>query len=216
MWAVGHLALGYLTGKGTSKALPERINIPLLFFTSIAPDFDLIIPGLAHRGPTHSLILYTLALIPFYLIFRRKTIIYFASIASHVLIGDLLFTGGNIGVQILWPLTLTRFRGPNMLAFNENLVEWIFFSLFLVIAIKSKDLHKLFKPQPLNLISTIPVFALFVPIFLGFPEETPVTLLVPHLIFLAILASSIFIDLKSVLQKRWRLVHARSSTRPTA
>ncbi|MFH0897315.1 MAG: metal-dependent hydrolase [Candidatus Bathyarchaeota archaeon] len=199
MWAVGHLALGYFAGKGVSKALNERLNIPLLFFSSLAPDFDIIIPSLAHRGPTHSLIVYALALIPFYLVFGRKTLIYFASISSHALVGDLLFTGGNLGVQILWPLNSTWFLGPNLPAFTDVILEGIFFSLFLIMAIKVRDLQKLFEPNPQNLVLTMPIFAIFMPVFLGFPVGTPFGLLIPHLVCLAILTYSIFLDLKSIL-----------------
>jgi len=58
MFAVGHVALGYLTGKATSKLLNARINIPLLFFASNIPDIDFLL-GLEHRGTTHSLIVQT-------------------------------------------------------------------------------------------------------------------------------------------------------------
>jgi membrane-bound metal-dependent hydrolase YbcI (DUF457 family) len=94
MWAVGHLALGYLTGKATSKPLRENINIPLLFFASIIPDVDLLIPVLEHRGPTHSLLVYALVLIPFFIIFGKRTTVYFVALTSHALLGDLVATGG--------------------------------------------------------------------------------------------------------------------------
>ncbi len=51
MYAVGHFALGYLTGKVAAKSLDVKINLPLLFLASVFPDIDILIPGLVHRGP---------------------------------------------------------------------------------------------------------------------------------------------------------------------
>jgi hypothetical protein len=56
MYAVGHFALGYLTSKIASKSLNVNINLPLIFLASVLPDIDLLIPGLHHRGPLHSII----------------------------------------------------------------------------------------------------------------------------------------------------------------
>ena len=72
MFAVGHLALGYITGKSSLKILKSNIDIPLIFTLSILPDIDLLIPRLAHRGPTHSIITITLVSLPLLIIYRKK------------------------------------------------------------------------------------------------------------------------------------------------
>jgi membrane-bound metal-dependent hydrolase YbcI (DUF457 family) len=72
MFAVGHIALGYLSGKAASKLLDARINVQLLFFASIVPDVDFLL-GLEHRGPTHSLILQTAVFIPIFLAYKKRS-----------------------------------------------------------------------------------------------------------------------------------------------
>jgi len=203
MFAVGHLALGYLTGKATSKVLTVDINIPLLFFASILPDFDLLIPGLAHRGPTHSLVIYALVFLPFVMLFGKKTIIYFVALSQHVLLGDLLATGGMQGVQLLWPLASKWYTTPFYITTLTNVYfEWTFFLLSMALMLKMRDLQKLFQPHPLNLLLTIPVVAIILPVFLGFPFPAPMGLVIPHLVYLVLLAFSILIDLKAILIKK--------------
>ena len=196
MWAVGHLALGYLTGKGAAKVLKENINVPLLFLTSIILDVDILIPTLAHRGPTHSLVLSLMALVPCYLIFGRKVIIYFLSICSHSLLGDLFFTGRAQDVQIFWPLTLKGYSGLSIPMGYDVPLEWLFFVLSMGVMVCVRDLEKMFEPHPINLILTIPVLTIIMPVFLGFPPGVPSDLFIPHLVYLAIISFSILTDLK--------------------
>jgi len=51
MFAIGHFALGYIFGKGTSKLAKVALNLPLLLATSVLPDVDLLFRFLTHRGP---------------------------------------------------------------------------------------------------------------------------------------------------------------------
>jgi membrane-bound metal-dependent hydrolase YbcI (DUF457 family) len=150
MWAVGHLALGYLTGKGAAKVLKENINVPLLFLTSIVLDVDILIPTLAHRGPTHSLVLSLIALVPCHLIFGKKALIYFLSICSHTLLGDLLFTGGAGCVQLFWPLTSKGYSGLSLPIVYDVPLEWLFFVLSMGVMVYRRDLQKMFEPHPLR------------------------------------------------------------------
>jgi len=197
MWAVGHLALGYLTGKGASEVLKEKFNIPLLFLMAIVPDIDILIPTLPHRGPTHSLVIYSIALVPFYLIFGKKALIYYTSICSHTLLGDLVFTGGALGVQIFWPLTSTEYSGLSMSLVYDVPVEWLCFSASMGLMVYVRDLPKMFEPHPLNLLLTIPVLTIILPVFIGFPPGVPSGLFIPHLVYLAIISFSILTDLKT-------------------
>ena len=204
MFAVGHLALGYLTGKATSKPLRVDINIPLLFFASILPDVDLLIPSL-HRGPTHSLVVYALFFIPFFILFGKKTIIYFVALSQHALLGDFLATGGMQGVQLLWPLTSKWYTTPFYITTLTNVyLEWTFFLLSMALMLKMRDLQKLFEPHPLNLMLTIPIITIILPVFLGIPLHTPIGLFIPHLAYLGLLALSILIDFKAILTKKTR------------
>ena len=106
MYAIGHFALGYLTGKGSGRLLKAKINMPLLLVASVIPDVDLILqrvnPELfMHRGPTHSIITFTVLMIPFFVIYRKQAVPYYAALLSHSLIGD-FFTGG---IELFWPVS---------------------------------------------------------------------------------------------------------------
>ena len=83
MFAVGHMALAYLLGKGSSKALHTKINIPILLVLSILPDSDIIYDFLTgaeiHRGPTHSIIFAAIVFIPIFIHYRKTAIPYFSS-----------------------------------------------------------------------------------------------------------------------------------------
>jgi hypothetical protein len=87
-FAVGHLALGYLTGKASGGLLKQRINIPLILTVSIIPDIDMLIPGLYHGGPTHSIVLILALTFPAILLWKTKAIPYILALLSHPLIGD--------------------------------------------------------------------------------------------------------------------------------
>ncbi len=198
MFAVGHIALGYLTGKTASKLLRVEINIPLLFLASVLPDIDLVL-GLEHRGPTHSIIVYAIAFLPIFLVYGKRCLPILVALTQHSLIGDML-TGG--GVQILWPVTSQWYGLQICMASDLSVsMEWAAFLLFLILFWKTNDARSLLKGNKLNLLLTIPVFAIVLPAFLGFPMAVPVALIVPHLILLAILAIPIITGVKRILRK---------------
>jgi hypothetical protein len=203
MWAVGHLALGYLTGKATSKILGVSVNIPLLFFVSILPDFDMLTPFLIHRGPAHSLVVYALISIPFFMLFGKKSIIYFVALSQHALLGDFLANGGLSGVQLLWPISATWYTTPFYITILTLVYfEWALFLLSMVLMVKTRDIRALFKPHPFNLVLTIPIIAIILPVSLGIPIRVPIGLVIPHLAYLVLLAFSILIDFKTILTKK--------------
>ena len=200
MYAVGHLALGYLTGKATGKLLNVSVSLPLLFLASVIPDIDLLIPGLQHRGPTHSLIISTLIFIPLVAYYRKKAIPYFIALTQHSLIGDYL-TGG--GIQLLWPLNSTNYYGLTIeiTSLTNITIEWIFFLTAFTILLKTRDARTLLQPHPSNLLLSIPTFTVLLPTILSFPQYVPPTLIIPHLTYLIIFATSILIDFKALLKK---------------
>ena len=200
MYAVGHLALGYLTGKATSKLLNINVNLPLLFVASIIPDVDLLIPGLEHRGPTHSLIIYALLFIPALLLYGKKIIPYFIALTQHSLIGDYI-TGG---AQLLWPLATTNLYAIEIqiTSLANITIEWILFLTSFLIMYQTKEATTLFQPHPSNLLLSIPAFTVLLPSFLSFPQYVPSALIIPHLTYIVIFTIAILIDLKSVVKKR--------------
>jgi membrane-bound metal-dependent hydrolase YbcI (DUF457 family) len=68
------MALAYLLGKGSAKALKVNLNIPLILVLLIIPDMDLIFMRELHRGPTHSIITALIIFVPVFLIYRRRAI----------------------------------------------------------------------------------------------------------------------------------------------
>jgi membrane-bound metal-dependent hydrolase YbcI (DUF457 family) len=143
MFAVGHVALGYLTGKFVGRALGEDINVPVIWALSLIPDIDLFIPGLRHRGPTHSVIVSFIIFLPFLLVRARRALPYFLALITHPLLGD--YPTGE--VQLLWPvsnewLVYGRMRTGGSL--SEAYVEWILFAAMIFVIYISKDHTRLF------------------------------------------------------------------------
>lgn len=200
MFAVGHLALGYLTGKATSKLLSLDVNIPLLFLAAVILDIDMVIPGLEHRGPAHSVILLTLLLIPAFIKYRRNAIPYAIALLTHSLIGDSL-TGGQ-GTQLLWPITANWYGleiRPETLV--SIALEWLLFIGCITLMLHTKDLHRLFQKHQSNLLLAIPIVTVLLPAVFSFPLYVPLALLIPHLTYLAIFTISIFVELKTRSEK---------------
>lgn len=199
MYAVGHFALGYLTGKLTAKSLNININLPLLFLASVLPDIDILIPGLVHRGPLHSAILFCLLFLPIFAIYKKNAAPYFLAVIQHIMIGDYLI-GGNM--QILWPLTANTYGFKIGIASLFNVaLEWCLFLISMAFMIKTKDMFFLFKPHPSNMILTIPILTVLLPTLLSFPLYVPLALLIPHIIYLILFTIPILIDWRIILTK---------------
>lgn len=199
MYAVGHLALGYLTGKATGKLLDINPNISLLFLASVIPDIDLLIPGLQHRGPTHSITISILIFIPLVIHYGKKAIPYFVALTQHSLIGDYLTSGG---IQLLWPLNSIHYYGPaiEVMSPTNILLEWIFFLISFTILLKTRDTRILFQTHPSNLALFVAMFTVLLPILISFPISVPAALIIPHLIYFIIFTVSILIDFKAILK----------------
>ncbi len=198
-FAVGHIALGYLTSKASSRVLDLRINIPLVFLGSMLPDIDLLL-GIQHRGPTHSLIVYAAIFAPVFFLYRKQVVTFFASLTQHSLLGDML-TGG--GVQLIWPVSSRQFGVPVQITSELSItIEWVVFLAGLALLWKTKDGAHLFQHHPYNLLLTVPLVAIILPAFMSFPLAVPAALVIPHLILLGILVLSIVIDVKGTLKTR--------------
>jgi membrane-bound metal-dependent hydrolase YbcI (DUF457 family) len=198
MFAVGHLALGYLAGRAAAARLKVSPNLSLLFLAAVIPDIDILIPGVAHRGPTHSLVIYVLALIPALLLQGKRVLPYFIALAQHAAIGDTI-TGRT---QLLWPLTSTSYgTGMPITSPINLLLEGSLFIVSMVVLYKTKDLYQLFHHHRSNLLLSTPLFTVLLPPFLRFPIYVPLELIVPHLTYLALFTLSILMDLKAILFK---------------
>jgi hypothetical protein len=199
MYAVGHFALGYLTGRLTSKSLGVNVNLPLLFLASVFPDIDILIPGLVHRGPLHSVLLFCLVFLPIFAIYKKRAAPYFVAVIQHIIIGDYLI-GGDL--QLLWPLTSNLYGFHIGIASLTNIVlEWSLFLISLTFMIKTKDIFFFFKPHPSNMILAIPVLTVLLPTVISFPMYVPLALLIPHIVYLLLFTIPIIIDFKIVFTK---------------
>jgi membrane-bound metal-dependent hydrolase YbcI (DUF457 family) len=204
LFAVGHMAIAYLLGKGTSKSLHVKLNIPILLVLSILPDIDIIYDFLTgsaiHRGPTHSIIVAALAFIPFFVIFRKKAIPYFLALISHPLIGDFL-VGGRL--QLFWPLSIKQYGlhelgGPYIDIFSPiNIaLELSLFVLATIVLCKTGDWKVFFRSNKTNLILILPVATVLLPSTIGYPFSNSILLSEPilalaHLFYLALFSIAI-------------------------
>ena len=198
MFAIGHFALGYLFGKGSSKLAHVKLNLPLLFAASVLPDIDLILRFILHRGPTHSMITITVFMVPFFILYRKQAIPYFAALLSHILVGD-FFTGGT---QLFWPLSSSNYGALNFKVFSMPIAitELVLFLITLPIMFKLCDLQDLLKPNNKNWALIIPLGAILGPLLsLGRGQENalPILLIIPSLFFIALFIYSLFVWLKS-------------------
>ena len=209
MFAVGHMSLAYLLGKGSGKTLRVKPNIALLLVLSILPDIDIVFDFLTgsqiHRGPTHSIVVAALVFIPIFAIYRKKAIPYFLALISHSLIGD-FFIGGNL--QLFWPLSRNEFGihelGSAYISIFSPIniaLELILFVLAMLILFKSADWKAFFKRDMTNLVLVIPVTTVLLPSTIGYPFSASLlfsepALAIAHLVYLVLFSIAI---LKAIL-----------------
>jgi membrane-bound metal-dependent hydrolase YbcI (DUF457 family) len=210
-FAVGHLALGYLLGKGSSRPLKTNPNVPLVLALSIIPDIDLVFRVVQHRGPTHSLILILAVFVPFFVVYRRKAVPYALALISHPLIGDYII---GSRVQLFWPLPMQFGTGTDIGSQLDVALEWALFLVAMIIMLKAKDMARLFQPRDSNLISTIPAFTTLLPILVSFPLGVPLWLMPPHVIFILVFAASIVIVLSKKVKDSTRSFLRRPPQKP--
>jgi membrane-bound metal-dependent hydrolase YbcI (DUF457 family) len=137
-------------------------------------------------------------MIPFFIVYRKQAIPYYAALLSHIFIGD-FFTGG---VQLFWPLSQARFGALNI---NVNsltnvIAELVLFFLTLPIMYKLGDLQSLLKPHNKNWALIIPLGAVLGPLLaVGRGQEyaLPVLLVVPSLFYIGLFSYSMFVELRA-------------------
>lgn len=217
MFAVGHMAIAYLLGKCSSKKLRVNLNIPILLVLSILPDVDIIYDFLTgsqiHRGPTHSIVVATIAFIPIFIIYRKKAIPYFLALISHPLIGD-FFIGGKL--QLFWPFSTAQYGlhelGSYYIAITDPVNIALEVSLFVIATLvlyKSGDWKVFFKSNKTNLLLIIPIATVLLPSTIEYPFDAPLlltqpTLALAHLFYLVLFSIAILKTLSSMYKKRFR------------
>ena len=202
MFAIGHFALGYLTGNASSKLTKTSINLPLLLVASILPDIDLILQNLnmglfMHRGPTHSIITITVFMIPLFVIYRKQALPYFIAALSHPLIGDLP-TGG---VELLWPVSQHWFGSSTLPvgSFFEVIAELLLFALATSLMYWTGDLMRLLQPCTHNLYLLVSIGAVLGPMLeagRGLDASLPLLLVPSSVFWLILFVYSVINDLR--------------------
>ena len=104
MFPLAHFALAFFMAEIAKIFTKNEYNLLWVWFVSLLPDIDFLIPFITHRGPTHSVTVYMFITIVILIVFR-KGFAYLGAWGSH-LIGD-YFT--DYGCQLFWPV-LPYFR----------------------------------------------------------------------------------------------------------
>lgn len=190
--------MGYITGKSSSKLAKVKVNLPLLFAVSVFPDVDLILSFLMHRGPTHSLITITVLMIPFFIVYRKQAIPYYAALLSHILIGD-FFTGG---VELFWPMSQGWFGVLNIEVngLTNVVAELGLFFVTLPIMYKVGDFQSLLRPHNKNWALIIPLGAVLGPLLAvgrGQENTLPTLLVVPSLFYIGLFTYSMVVEFRA-------------------
>jgi membrane-bound metal-dependent hydrolase YbcI (DUF457 family) len=138
-------------------------------------------------------------MIPFFIVYRKQAIPYFAALLSHVLLGD-FFTGG---IQLFWPLSQNWFGALNfeVSSMPIALTELVLFLVTLPLMYKLGDLQTLLKPFNKNWALIIPLGAIIGPLFsLGRGQENalPSILIIPSLVYICLFSYSIIVWVRAV------------------
>jgi membrane-bound metal-dependent hydrolase YbcI (DUF457 family) len=217
LFAVGHMAIAYLLGKGSSKPIHVKLNLPLLLVLSILPDIDIIFDFLTgseiHRGPTHSIVIATIAFIPLFFIYRKKAIPYFLALISHPLIGDFLI-GGNL--NLFWPISTNAYglheSGSYFISIFSPVNIALELSLFFIATLvlyKTGDWKAFFTSNKKNLVLIIPIATVLLPSTIGYPFNNSLLISEPilalaHLFYLVLFSIAILKTLYSKYKEQFQ------------
>ena len=218
LFAVGHMAIAYLLGKGSSKSLRIKLNIPLILVLSILPDIDIIYDFLTgseiHRGPSHSIVVLTLAFIPIFIVYRKKAIPYFLALISHPIIGD-FFIGGKL--QLFWPLSTTEYGLHELGSYYISIfssvniaLELTLFAIATLILYKTSDWRVFFTSNKTNMILIVPIATVLLPSTIGYPFSVSLLISEPllalaHLFYLILFSIAVLKTLYSIYKERFNL-----------
>lgn len=198
MFAVGHVALGYLLGRPFSRGADGSLSVALLWTLSLLPDVDLILPGLLHRGPSHSLLTAIALSSVFLLKSPRRALPYVAALISHG-VGDYVTKGG---VMLLWPVSSSSLEyayALRMPSVPETYVELALMAVLLAALFITHDLKSLLSSDVRNRLLFVPLCTVILPLLLRYPMSIPLALFPPHLVLLGIIMYSLY---KSLFTRR--------------
>jgi len=119
---VGHAVWAYVIARSLSSVLNVRINPYLVMLLGMVPDVDILLQEyIRHRSITHSIIFWSIAFIPFFIVYRKRSIPYFTAVVQHIMLGDVIVASTNI----LWPLRYDVGMGYSLLSPFNIIMESI-------------------------------------------------------------------------------------------
>ncbi|MEM0442303.1 MAG: metal-dependent hydrolase [Candidatus Nitrosocaldus sp.] len=122
MLLVGHAVWAYVIARSLSSVLNVRINPYLVMLLGMVPDVDILLQEyIRHRSITHSIIFWSIAFIPFFIVYRKRSIPYFTAVVQHIMLGDVIVASTNI----LWPLRYDVGMGYSLLSPFNIIMESI-------------------------------------------------------------------------------------------
>jgi hypothetical protein len=133
-------------------------------------------------------------MVPFFILYRKQAIPYFAALLSHILIGDFF----NGGIELLWPLSEGWFGVLyfDVISMPNVITELVLFLLTLPLMYKWGDLKSLLKPYNRNWSLIVPLGAVVGPLVsVGRGQESslPTLLVVPSLFFVFLFVYSLIV-----------------------
>lgn len=159
---------------------------------SVIPDVDVFFTFLGHRGPTHSLFFSFIVFLPFFVMYRKKTIPYYIAFLSHFLLGDIYFQG----IQLFWPFSTDGVYVSNLS--NRGgfsvVLELALFVITIVVMLFNNDFQKLLFDTKNRIYWLVPFVAVLGPLAIGTfnPEYTlPHLLVIPSLFYIVIFCTSL-------------------------
>lgn len=164
LFLLGHACWAYVAGRLVARPLGVNPNFYLLLLLGMLPDIDLILGifDVGHRTLTHSIVFWTGAFVPFFVILRRAALPYFVAVTQHILFGDLI-----VGrTPVFWPVSdLKLGLGLSLLSPITLVLEAIGLALLVVFVYKYREPSK--KSPILQGIVLVPLIAFVVLASLG-------------------------------------------------
>ncbi|MEM0367168.1 MAG: metal-dependent hydrolase [Candidatus Nitrosocaldus sp.] len=133
MFLVGHAAWAYVISRSLASVLRVRINPYIVMLLGMVPDADILLQEyIRHRSLTHSIIFWSIIFIPFFIIYRKRSIPYFIAVIQHIMLGDVIVASTNV----LWPWKYEMGMGFSLLSPLNIVMESIGLGLALLLIIK--------------------------------------------------------------------------------
>lgn len=190
MYSLGHLAIGYLVAKFFGRN--HEIDIPIVLSASLLPDLDIIIPNIPHRGPTHSIVVAFLLLVPVFYYWKTNIFIYYSAYASHI-VADLVAGSVNGRSQLLWPYIdrwIILYPKLIMGSDKEAAVEITILIIAMMVLWITKDYKKLIRYKNTNFLLFFPCAVVLMSFLLGYyygDSMIPSLFNIPHLLVMVLM-----------------------------